>query len=467
MNRDPHRLLRLALAGAGDIEEWRLGDPARAAAQGLPREYPAELLDDRGIVFLDVVVEEGSGDLVCHEVNGPNAVGSDALTGESGARSRNEAQQAAARMVEMGLAGAGPAEPVVTLHAHQHWRSFRTGGEFFPRVADFETALRELLPGQATELRGAHEELGPEAVSVVFGDVPRVAAQLHLDLLSGRFMYRGRPVAFIGNPNLATELARLGRLPMRTADLPIAARRVFHAWRLLDTVRDKGVQQELLRGTGLRPLRWFEAGSKAEALAGARAMLSSGPVVLKPNAASGGAGVHVVVAAMTDGEIAARIDTLLRDCLSKYGENADATALPIRGFEFVRSTGYPMATGGHLWDLRIAVLFEPGRAWVYPVSMRLSPVPFDPGSFHLDRDQWISNVSGRPVTLLKSGLDDAALQAVGLDPARLEAAMAACVKWTLKAWDAAARGGGPRGAVFEDLAEVEEPGFYPREAFRP
>lgn len=469
MSRDPHQLLRLALAGAGDIEEWRLGDPALAAAKGLPRAYPAGLIDDWGIVFLDLVVEEGTGELVCHEVNGPNAVGSDALTGESHGRSRNEARQTVQRLREMGLLseeGSLTGEPVVTLHAHQHWKAFRTGGEFFPRVAAYQEALGALIPGSAPELRGAHEALGGEALSVVFGDVPQVAANLRLDEAAGRFTYRGRPVAFIGNPNLATELARAGRLPMRTGGLPVAARRVFHAWRLLDTVRDKGLQQDLLLGTGMRSLKYFEAATREEALRCTRQLLARAPVVLKPNAASGGAGVHAVVAGMTDAEIAARIEAVLQDCVTKYGENADATALPIRGFEFVRSTGYPMAGGGHLWDLRIAVLFEPGKAEAFPISMRLSPAPFDPGGFHRDRDQWISNVSGRQVTLLKSGMDDAALAAVGLTPARLEEAMEGCVKWTLKAWDAAARDGGPGGSVFEDAAEVEDPAFYPREAFR-
>ncbi len=460
MTEDPHQLLRLALAGAGDIEEWRLGDPARAAAKGYPRAYPAPVLDDRGIVFLDIVVEEGTGDLVCHEANGPNAVGSDALTGDSRSRARNEADQALARLALL----EGPA---VTLHAHQHWRAFRTGGEFFPRVDDFARILASQVPGRRVRLRGAHEALGEEDIAVVFGDVPRVAADLDLDAETGLFHYRGRPVAFLGNPNLATELARLGRLPMRTGSLPLPARRAFHAWRLLDTLRDKGLQQDLLAGTGLRPLAWFEAWNREEALARTRSALARGPVVLKPNAASGGAGVHAVVPSQTDAEILATVDAVLSDCAAKYGPNAELTALPLRGFEFVRSTGFPMAGGGHLWDLRIAVQFEPGLAEAYPVSLRLAPEPFQPGTFHLGRDQWISNVSGRQVTLLKSGMDDGVLEAVGLTPTRLAAALEGCVRWTLKAWDAAARGGGPGGGVFEDGAEAEDPGFYPREAFRP
>jgi hypothetical protein len=119
---------------------------------------------------------------------------------------------------------------------------------------------------------------------------------------------------------------------------------------------------------------------------------------------------------------------------------------PIRGFEFVRSTGYPMEDGEHLWDLRIAVLFEPGKAQAFPVSLRFAPHPFDPASFHLDREQWVSNVSGRRNTFLKSGMDDEVLHKVGLTDALIADAMHACVRWTLKAWDCSARGGGRNAA---------------------
>ena len=138
---------------------------------------------------------------------------------------------------------------------------------------------------------------------------------------------------------------------------------------------------------------------------------------------------------------------------------------PLRGFEFVRSTGYPMADGGHVWDLRIGVLFEPGRAQVFPVSIRIAPDPFDEQSFHRSRDQWMSNVSGRQVTLLKSGMDDEALTAVGMTPEKLDLAMRASLTWTLKAWDAATRDGGAKGSVYEDDCESNDPSFYPVEKF--
>ena len=46
-----HQYLRSILAGLNDIEEWRLGDAALARAKGYPREFPAVVLDDWGLLF--------------------------------------------------------------------------------------------------------------------------------------------------------------------------------------------------------------------------------------------------------------------------------------------------------------------------------------------------------------------------------------------------------------------------------
>jgi hypothetical protein len=156
---------------------------------------------------------------------------------------------------------------------------------------------------------------------------------------------------------------------------------------------------------------------------------------------------------------------LIADCRTKYGDNIERMVFPLRGFEFVRSTDYPMDDGGHVWDLRIALLFEPGRAQVFPVSLRIAPEPFHGQSFHRSRGQWISNVSGRLVTLLKSGMDDEVLNTVGMTPEKLDRAMQASVTWTLKAWDAAIRDGGSKGSVYEDDCESSDPSFYPVEKF--
>lgn len=466
MKPDRHRMSRIVFAGFGHIDEYKLGNPTLALAKGYPRRYDAEVLDDYGILFVDVVLDHATGEPVCHEVNGSNGVGSDALTGDSADRADNETRQTLRRAREYGLLTRdGRIErPFVTVHAHQHWSAFRTGYEFYTRVDDYASLLETALPEAEVCRRGAAESLGHEAVSVVMGDVPAIVEHLAVDPRSNRFVYRGRPVAFLGNPNLMPELARVGKLPADPQARRALDVRPFHAWRLLELVHDKYLQQSLLHGTGIRPLRCFEARTREETLARTREHLAFGPVVLKPHGASGGAGVHVAVPHMTDAEILARIAAVIGDCAAKYGPGAEAGVFPLRGFEFVRSTGYPLADGPHLWDLRIAVMFEPGAAWVYPVSMRITPGPFDPETFHLDRDRWVSNVSGRNRYCLKSGMDDAALSAVGLTDETLETVFRACVRWTAKAWDAAARGS-LRHEVFEDACEREDDDFYPRRKF--
>ena len=469
MTRSDHELLRIALAGAGDIEEWRLGDAEVAAAHGYPRRFDAPVLDDYGTVFVDVTVLADTREIVCHEVNGPNGVGSDALTGDSALRADLEARQTVRHLHRLGvLDDAGTLRrPVTTVHAHQHWSAFRTGGEFFPRVDRYADRLGALIPDASVQCRAAGDPAGDEAITVIMGDVPSVAARLTVHPrtgapTTGELRDGDRPVVFVGNPNLLPELARTGKVQVGRGRFEGIDRRAFHAWRLLNVVHDKSRQQTLLHGTGIRPLTHFTAWSRDDAVAAVRDFLANGPCVLKPNAASGGVGVEVVMPGASDDEIAHVVDVVIERYVAKYGEGSEATVFPLRGFEFARSTGYPLADGEHLWDLRIAVLFEPGAAHAFPVSMRLTPKAFDPGSFAHDRDQWVSNVSGRQVTLLKSGMDDAALDAVGLTPDRVDALLGSCVTWTINAWDASARGDEGLGA-YEDDREALDPEFYPRD----
>jgi hypothetical protein len=454
-------LVRVVFSGRNDIEEWRLADPARAAAKGYPREFRSSIIDDHGIIFVDVVVDE-TGRVFCHEVNGPNAVGSDALTGNSATRAASEVKQTLRRVRELGLLNGSLRRAFVTVHAHQHWRTFRTGGEYYPRVARFAEGLENAL-GAGVAIRGPDDQPGDESATVVVGDVPSVGARLDVDAF-GNFNFAGRPVAFIGNPNLLWELVRLGRLRARDGRVEGANLRLLHAWRLAHVIHDKALQQKLFAGTGITPLANFTARTRAEALALTRRNLVRGPVVLKPNAGSGGAGVHVVVPAMSDGQIAAVIERVINDVSAKYGPNSEATVFPLRGFDFVKSTGYPIGAGRHLWDLRIAVEFEPGVARAYPVTFRLTPAPFDPSSFHENRDMWVSNVSGRDWTCLKSGLDDEALALAGVSQEQIELMFRASVQWLDRAWDAATRD--VTGQTFEDAAEAEDPSFYPRALFR-
>jgi len=467
MSIDRDRLARIILTGFRDIEEWRLGDPALAAQKGYPREFPAEVIDDFGMLFIDLTVDVADGSVVCHEVNGPNAVGSDALTGDSDMRAENEMRQAVRRAREFGILKTDGtfAAQVVTVHAHQHWPFFRTGGEFYPRVASFADQLAAAVPQATVRGYAASDALGDEDVAVVMGDVPAIASHIHVNPQTRLFEYRGRPVIFLGNPNLIPELQRIGRVSAQCRTSGEVNMRVLHAWRMSAIVHDKAEQQALFANTGIRPLRYFSADTVDEALVKTKAMLAKGPVVLKPSETSGGAGVCVVVPGMTDDDIQESLAGLRAECAAKYGDNIDDLIFPIQGFEFVQATPCAMEDGGHLWDLRIAVLFEPGKAFTYPVSLRLTPEPFDPETFHTNKRQWISNVSGRRETLLKSGMDDAVLQEVGMTDALLDQAMQGCVRWTMKAWDCSIRDGGKTGAVFEDFCEEADKPFYRPEKF--
>ncbi len=266
MTSGDHELLRIALAGAGDIEEWRLGDAEMAAAHGYPRRFDAPVLDDYGTVFVDVTVLADTGEIVCHEVNGPNGVGSDALTGDSALRADLEARQTVRHLRRLGVLDDTGAlrRPVTTVHAHQHWSAFRTGGEFFPRVDHYAERLGALVPGASVQRRAAGDPAGDEAIAVVMGDVPSVAARLTVHPTTGapttgELRDGDRPVVFVGNPNLLPELARTGKVQVGRGRFEGIDRRAFHAWRLLNVVHDKSRQQTLLHGTGIRPLTQFTA----------------------------------------------------------------------------------------------------------------------------------------------------------------------------------------------------------------
>ncbi|MEM9301768.1 MAG: hypothetical protein AAGE01_06640 [Pseudomonadota bacterium] len=457
-------LLRMVLAQFGDIEEWRLGDPELAAQLGYPRSFSAPIISDYATLFIDYTLDARDGKPVCHEVNGANAVGSDALTGDSSRRAKLEAQQAVNRSREFGLLGQDlrPSRGIVTIHAHQHWRWFRTGGEFYPRVDAFAEALRNHWPGHAIVPRSAGDALGDETVSVMVGDVPAIGERLAFDEQTRQLTVDGRTVVFVGNPNVLTELVRLGKIDGEALAPDHPAVRVLHGARLFTAVQDKVLQQVFFRDTAVRRLRTLTLPDRSNAVRVLRRALAVGPLVVKPNGTSGGAGVHVVTPAMADAEIETVLDRLVDDCLAKYGEGFEDVLFPLRAFEFVASTGFERAGGGHLWDLRVGLELQPGRIDAYPVSMRLTPAPFDPKTFHKDRAQWVSNVSGRTERLLYSGMDQAALDAVGLTAARMEDLFAASVTWAMRAWDAAGRGS---GAVYEDRCELENPDFYPQQAF--
>ena len=120
--------------------------------------------------------------------------------------------------------------------------------------------------------------------------------------------------------------------------------------------------------------------------------------------------------------------------LKAYGEQADATALPVRLFEFAASTRYQLGTGGHLWDVRVESHVSPGITVLIPTSMRICPEPFDPGSFR--RAAVVSNLSGRscglefvrtPFARHESGKTE--LEWAGVSEQKVVAAMRSLANW--------------------------------------
>ena len=73
-------LLRIALAGFGDIQEWRLADADRARELGYPRRFETPLIDDWATVFVDLTLDVRDGKLLVHALTTDSAEG--LLSGE-------------------------------------------------------------------------------------------------------------------------------------------------------------------------------------------------------------------------------------------------------------------------------------------------------------------------------------------------------------------------------------------------
>ena len=250
MSVDRDRLARIIVSGIRDIEEWRLGDPALAEAKRYPREYPAELLDDFGMLFIDLTIDARDGSLVCHEVNGPNAVGSDALTGDSTHRADNEARQALRRAKEIRLS---QARRIVRQASRDRSCAPALAVLSAPAVSSFRAS-----PGLATFLQNCFREMRSAPIPrpmlwamrmsrSLMGDVPAVCANIEVNPENGMFEYRGRPIVFMGNPNLIPELERIGRVSHLCRTSGEVNLRPMHAWRLCGLVHDKARQQESFR----------------------------------------------------------------------------------------------------------------------------------------------------------------------------------------------------------------------------
>jgi hypothetical protein len=158
------------------------------------------------------------------------------------------------------------------------------------------------------------------------------------------------------------------------------------------------------------------------------------------NGGSGGTGIRFCPPWFDDSKRANELRLLVAGAAKKYGDNIEDTLFPIRTFEFVRSTGYALEDGQHLWDLRVQVLISPGKIQASPAIIRLCPEQFDPTLF--TRDSVVSNLSGRPPSIqfmrspwARNETDQTSvLEACGVEAARLDDMLTACVRWCERAW---------------------------------
>ena len=283
------------------------------------------------------------------------------------------------------------------------------------------------------ECQFGNSEIHPSSPFVVACDsVKSIAA--HITRVDGRFHYRGYPVLSVGNVNLLPELVRKGVVKRHGADYDVDYD-VFHDGFLAPLMHDKSEQQILAKGTGFAPIRHFDAMAVDEVVASVQSLQQDGsPAVIKPNATSGGAGIHFFGLDSTDAEIRKKLNQQVQEVMAKYGPEAEKSMWPIRVFEFAQSTGYPVGNGRHLWDMRISCLITPGEVEMTVCGMRLCREPFVRGKY--DRASACSNTTGRaPSTdylrapLAESGGPTELLKSAGVDDQSFERILDACTAW--------------------------------------
>lgn len=161
--------------------------------------------------------------------------------------------------------------------------------------------------------------------------------------------------------------------------------------------------------------------------------------VAKMNGGSGGAGIEFFGPTYTSEEVTQGLARVIEAASSKYGDNIGRSVWPLRLFEFVESTGYSLADGDHLWDMRIVCLIRPGAIDLTFSSIRVCPEPFIPGRF--EKGTVLSNVTGRRPDLsttlsplVEYGKPTEHLRAGGVDEVILERIIDASAKWCEAAW---------------------------------
>ncbi|TPQ50984.1 hypothetical protein C2U72_10645 [Prosthecomicrobium hirschii] len=424
MNLDPIQTLNLveiAFNAAGYPQEAASQVQRPQAGGGFTRSINT---DGFGIVVLDLILNK-NGNLNLIEANGSNAAGSSFGSRDGDlARAMHQAEAARERIKKV--------ERGVVLIA------YAAGTGAMPEIITRAALVRDVIsPIRSCYLADTLVGLVDSAITVVADTVEKIAD--HIGVYNGALRFAGVPVVSAGNVNLLPELVRRGVVAREGASYAVDTS-VFHDGPLVSLIHDKGAQQDIAAGTGIVPLRWRECNDMASCAKAVAEMQALGlACVAKMNGGSGGAGIEFFGPTYTSEEVAQGLARVIEAASSKYGDNIGRSVWPLRLFEFVESTGYPLADGDHLWDMRIVCLIRPGVIDLTFSSIRVCPEPFIAG--HFEKGTVLSNVTGRRPDLsttlsplVEFGTPTEHLRAGGVDEEILERIIDASAKWCEAAW---------------------------------
>lgn len=376
------------------------------------------------IVGLDLILNI-NGDLNLIEANGSNQAGS-----SFGAPDGDLAR--AVHQVEAARDRISQAQHGVVLIAYAR------GTGAMPEIVTRAALIKDLIHAiRPCRLADTTRPPAAGSITVVVDTVENIAD--HITAKNCSLHYAGLPVLSAANPNLLPELVRRGVIARDSAGYVVDTT-VFHDGPLVSLIHDKGAQQELAAGTGIVPLRWRACDDTNACIATVLEMQARGLAsVVKINAGSGGAGIGFFAPTSDSEEVADGLAKLIAAAGEKYGDNTDRSIWPLRVFEFAESSGYPLADGLHLWDMRIVGLIRPGIVDLTFCGIRVCPEPFVPGRY--EEGAVLSNVTGRRPDLsttrsplVEFGRPTKHLRTGGVDQQVLERVVDAAARWIESAW---------------------------------
>jgi hypothetical protein len=321
--------------------------------------------------------------VVLQEANGSNGASTGMLADGQARRARHMAEAALFK---------AQARPWVAILAYANKTGLKA--EFHTRAALFAQEMALARIGRVVE-RGSGEVLGDEDISVVIGPISHILNDV--TVIDEALHYQGRRVGFATNANIIPALERSGKIQRTPGGFSFDAS-VFHEGaRGVTVALDKIEQQRAADHSGLTPLRSARCPTWEETVAQVRSWHQLG-ITAVAKIANGSQGIGIAFLPPSESTfVEEAVSKMRQEALLAYGENADATALPVGLFEFAASTRYSMRDGPHLWDIRVECHVSPGNTTLIPDSMRICPGIFDQSKF--TREAVLSNLSGRGVGL--------------------------------------------------------------------